>query len=274
MSMQDYPAGTTPDTVQPGIDTLPIYEVARELGLAQHVMRMWETRFPQLRPLRGQGGRRYYRAHDIAVLRQIADLLYVRKLSLGQAQTELAHAPPAVGTAPAPALTAGPPVVEHDGGTPVQSVAAATPPAVPQSVPSAEPAPLQIEADTQPVSTPVVEEITIVQETIEYTAPEPEPDPEVLPPEAPAVMAVQEPVQPVPVDTPQPAAAQEAEPSPPVQAAPVSPADTTQDNAAEVPLEQLVMIELERLQAENTMLRDSLRGVLVELQALREMVPV
>ncbi|WP_042710805.1 hypothetical protein [Komagataeibacter europaeus] len=64
----------------------------------------------------------------------------------------------------------------------------------------------------------------------------------------------------------------------PATAAAVSEATTPPEgetaDEAEMPLEQIVMIELERLQAENTVLRDSLRGVLVELQALREMVPV
>lgn len=55
-----------------------IGEVASELGVAQHVLRYWETRFPQLRPLQRAGNRRYYRAEDVALVRRI-DLLLNRE---------------------------------------------------------------------------------------------------------------------------------------------------------------------------------------------------
>ncbi|MBC6439471.1 MAG: MerR family transcriptional regulator [Rhodospirillales bacterium] len=53
-----------------------ISEVAEELDVAQHVLRFWETRFHQIRPLKRGGGRRYYRPEDIAFLRQIKRLLH------------------------------------------------------------------------------------------------------------------------------------------------------------------------------------------------------
>ena len=53
-----------------------ISEVAGELDLPQHVLRFWETRFPQIKPLKRAGGRRYYRPKDIEVLRAIKHLLY------------------------------------------------------------------------------------------------------------------------------------------------------------------------------------------------------
>jgi DNA-binding transcriptional MerR regulator len=53
-----------------------ISEVADELRLAPHVLRFWETRFKQLTPLKRQGGRRFYRPQDIALLRRIKVLLY------------------------------------------------------------------------------------------------------------------------------------------------------------------------------------------------------
>ena len=53
-----------------------ISEVADELDLPQHVLRYWETRFPQIKPLKRAGGRRYYRPRDIEVLRAIKHLLY------------------------------------------------------------------------------------------------------------------------------------------------------------------------------------------------------
>jgi DNA-binding transcriptional MerR regulator len=53
-----------------------ISEVAGELDLPRHVLRFWETRFPQIKPLKRAGGRRYYRPRDIEVLRAIKNLLY------------------------------------------------------------------------------------------------------------------------------------------------------------------------------------------------------
>lgn len=53
-----------------------IREVADGLDLPQHVLRFWETRFPQIRPLKRAGGRRYYRPDDIERLRLIRRLLY------------------------------------------------------------------------------------------------------------------------------------------------------------------------------------------------------
>ncbi|ACK49622.1 transcriptional regulator, MerR family [Methylocella silvestris BL2] len=53
-----------------------ISEVAEELDLPQHVLRFWETRFPQIRPLKRAGGRRFYRPNDIEILRAIRRLLY------------------------------------------------------------------------------------------------------------------------------------------------------------------------------------------------------
>ncbi len=53
-----------------------IREVADSLDLPQHVLRFWETRFPQIRPLKRAGGRRYYRPDDIERLRVIKRLLY------------------------------------------------------------------------------------------------------------------------------------------------------------------------------------------------------
>ncbi len=54
---------------------LTIAEVARELGVAQHILRYWETRFPQLKPLQRAGNRRYYRPADVALARRINRLL-------------------------------------------------------------------------------------------------------------------------------------------------------------------------------------------------------
>lgn len=53
-----------------------ISEVARDLDLPQHVLRFWETRFSQIKPMKRGGGRRYYRPEDIDLLRGIRLLLY------------------------------------------------------------------------------------------------------------------------------------------------------------------------------------------------------
>jgi DNA-binding transcriptional MerR regulator len=55
-----------------------ISEVADDLHIPQHVLRFWETKFPQVRPMKRGGGRRYYRPDDIALLRRISDLLYIQ----------------------------------------------------------------------------------------------------------------------------------------------------------------------------------------------------
>ncbi len=53
-----------------------ISEVSEHLEVPQHVLRFWETKFAQVRPLKRGGGRRYYRPEDVALLRHIRDLLY------------------------------------------------------------------------------------------------------------------------------------------------------------------------------------------------------
>src|SRR5215211_4049872 len=53
-----------------------ISEVAEDLDLPQHVLRFWETRFSQIRPLKRGGGRRYYRPDDVDLLKGIRHLLY------------------------------------------------------------------------------------------------------------------------------------------------------------------------------------------------------
>src|SRR3954453_19310015 len=55
-----------------------ISEVAEDLDVPQHVLRFWETRFPQIKPLKRGGGRRYYRPDDVDLLRGIRELLYGR----------------------------------------------------------------------------------------------------------------------------------------------------------------------------------------------------
>ena len=53
-----------------------ISEVADEIDIPQHVLRFWESRFPQIRPMKRGGGRRYYRPDDVDLLRGVRHLLY------------------------------------------------------------------------------------------------------------------------------------------------------------------------------------------------------
>lgn len=53
-----------------------ISEVATDLDVPQHVLRFWESKFSQVRPLKRGGGRRYYRPEDVALLKRIRSLLY------------------------------------------------------------------------------------------------------------------------------------------------------------------------------------------------------
>src|ERR1700712_3390840 len=93
-----------------------ISEVADDLHVQQHVLRFWETKFSQVKPLKRGGGRRYYRPEDVALLRRIHHLLYtegytikgVQKLMKGQGrQQAIAEQPAMPGLeTPAPAITA------------------------------------------------------------------------------------------------------------------------------------------------------------------------
>jgi DNA-binding transcriptional MerR regulator len=63
--------------VQKGPDAFrTISEAAEELGVPQHVLRFWETKFSFIRPMKRAGGRRFYRPHDLTVLAGVRDLLH------------------------------------------------------------------------------------------------------------------------------------------------------------------------------------------------------
>ncbi len=87
-----------------------ISEVAGELAVPQHVLRFWESKFTQVRPLKRGGGRRYYRPEDVTLLRLIRGLLYeqgytirgVQKVLRDQSRHGGDEAPEA-GPAPEPA---------------------------------------------------------------------------------------------------------------------------------------------------------------------------
>ncbi|MDE0051847.1 MAG: MerR family transcriptional regulator [Rhodospirillales bacterium] len=80
-----------------------IGEVSEALAVPQHVLRFWETKFPQIRPLKRGGGRRYYRPEDVALLRHIRHLLHAEGYTVRGVQKllrERATRPAAVPEAP------------------------------------------------------------------------------------------------------------------------------------------------------------------------------
>ena len=63
-----------------------IAEVADEIGVATHVLRFWETKFTQIKPMKMSGGRRYYRPEDVEVIKLIRNLLYENRYTIEGAQ--------------------------------------------------------------------------------------------------------------------------------------------------------------------------------------------
>ena len=87
-----------------------IGEVSDEIGVPQHVLRYWETRFPQLKPITRAGNRRYYRPEDVALVRHIHSLLNAQGYTVKGVQKLLATKAPVeapAGTAPVAALPIG-----------------------------------------------------------------------------------------------------------------------------------------------------------------------
>ena len=81
-----------------------ISEVADDLDVAQHVLRFWESKFVQVRPLKRGGGRRYYRPEDVDLLRQIRSLLYDEGYTIKGAQKLLRARRARLGPGDEPAL--------------------------------------------------------------------------------------------------------------------------------------------------------------------------
>jgi len=79
-----------------------IGELAEELKLPQHILRYWETRFPQLRPLQRAGNRRYYRPEDVALARRIDRLLNHEGYTIKGVQKLLADKAPEAEVTPSP----------------------------------------------------------------------------------------------------------------------------------------------------------------------------
>ena len=92
--------GKAPDALR------TIGEVASALGIRQHVLRYWEEQFPMLSPLKRSGGRRYYRAEDVALVDRIDRLVHREGYTLRGARLALEGKTPSVETATVPPTTA------------------------------------------------------------------------------------------------------------------------------------------------------------------------
>lgn len=75
--------------VIPGKRYFTIGEVSELCGVKPHVLRYWEQEFPQLKPVKRRGNRRYYQRHDVIMIRQIRSLLYEQGFTIGGARQRL-----------------------------------------------------------------------------------------------------------------------------------------------------------------------------------------
>jgi DNA-binding transcriptional MerR regulator len=73
----------------PGKRYFTIGEVSDLCGVKPHVLRYWEQEFPQLKPVKRRGNRRYYQRHDVIMIRQIRSLLYEQGFTIGGARQRL-----------------------------------------------------------------------------------------------------------------------------------------------------------------------------------------
>ena len=73
----------------PGKRYFTIGEVSRLCGVKPHVLRYWEQEFPQLKPVKRRGNRRYYQRQDVLIIRQIRSLLYEEGFTIGGARQKL-----------------------------------------------------------------------------------------------------------------------------------------------------------------------------------------
>ncbi len=74
----------------PGKRYFTIGEVSDLCAVKPHVLRYWEQEFPQLKPVKRRGNRRYYQRHDVMLIRQIRSLLYVEGFTISGARNRLA----------------------------------------------------------------------------------------------------------------------------------------------------------------------------------------
>ncbi len=86
---------SNPNTASTLLPTIPekryfaIGEVSDLCQVKPHVLRYWEQEFPQLKPVKRRGNRRYYKYHDVEIVRQIRSLLYEEGFTIGGARKQL-----------------------------------------------------------------------------------------------------------------------------------------------------------------------------------------
>ena len=73
----------------PGKRYFTIGEVSELCGVKPHVLRYWEQEFPQLKPVKRRGNRRYYQRQDVLMIRQIRSLLYEQGFTIGGARQKM-----------------------------------------------------------------------------------------------------------------------------------------------------------------------------------------
>ncbi len=83
------PGDTTDLPPIPGKRYFTIGEVSDLCAVKPHVLRYWEQEFPQLKPVKRRGNRRYYQRHDVLMIRQIRNLLYEQGFTIGGARQKL-----------------------------------------------------------------------------------------------------------------------------------------------------------------------------------------
>lgn len=126
------PDGKAPEKSDAAFRT--ISEVAEALDTPAHVLRFWESKFAQIKPMKRGGGRRYYRPEDVSLLRGIRELLYEDGLTIKGVQKVLRergqrHVAEIGGDCEAPGPAAGSGDADHAG--PAGGDAASAPPLIP-----------------------------------------------------------------------------------------------------------------------------------------------
>ena len=87
--MLDPSSSSTDLPAIPGKRYFTIGEVSELCQVKPHVLRYWEQEFPQLKPVKRRGNRRYYQRHDVLMIRQIRNLLYEQGFTIGGARQQL-----------------------------------------------------------------------------------------------------------------------------------------------------------------------------------------
>lgn len=90
--MQQQPTTNTTHSDLPNIPEKRYFAIGEVSDLCQvkpHVLRYWEQEFPQLKPVKRRGNRRYYKYHDVEIVRQIRSLLYEEGFTIGGARKQL-----------------------------------------------------------------------------------------------------------------------------------------------------------------------------------------